>query len=469
MDITLIDPKGVTKGLNVGLAYLAGSLISHGYKVRVVDLNNRYDNFEKRIKQIDSDIVGISLKSAIVSGAKPIFNLIGENRRIQFKICGGAHITVAGRDFIKEYGFDIGFIGEAENTILNFLEYAMGKRDINKVGNIWYHDKKDGTIHYFNESEHEQQDLDILPFPVYEVFDSFRGYIENYPLITSRGCPFLCTFCCVGKVSGKKWRSRSVDNVLKELFEAQEKYRFKKFHIIDDNFTLNIERAKGFCRTLIESGLNKEWSCPNGVRADRLDEELLSLMKISGCTSINVGIESGVERIFNKLKKGETLADIERAIKLAKKIGIKVNGFFILGLPGSKYEDDMQSIAYSEALGLDDALFNIVSIYPGTQLWESINSDKQIRILRDWTDSLHFGGEVEPVFETESYLSSERKKAFYISNLKRRHYLVVVGENGSTAKRAFRLLRIIWKYDRNSLFSHILFIFKNIRKVLSYV
>ncbi len=466
MDITLIDPAGVTKGLNVGLAYLAGSLISHGYRVKVIDLNNRHDNFENRIKRIESGTIGISLKSAVVSSAKQVINLIHDNNQIQFKICGGAHITVAGRDFIEKYNFDAGIIGEAENTIVNFLEHAKGNRDIADVGNIWYRDKKNGTIHRFGWHEHKQS-LDVLPFPVYEVFDSFRGSIEDYPLVTSRGCPYLCTYCCVGEVSGRKWRARSIDNILMELHEAQEKYHFKKFHIIDDNFTLNTERAMDFCRRLVKSGLNKEWHCPNGVRADRLDEELLTLMKMAGCTSINIGIESGVEKIFNKLKKGETFADIEKAVKMAKEIGIKVNGFFILGFPGSTYEDDMKSVAYSKTLELDDALFNLISIYPGTELWEIINNDKQIRILRDWTDSFHFGSEAEPVFDTENYVASNRKKAFYTSNLRRRHYLVVVGETGSIFRRAFRLFKIIWKYDRNSLFAHIFFIFRNIRKVIS--
>ncbi len=468
MDITLIDPTGATKGLNAGLAYLAGALLSAGKKVRVLDLNNRRDNIEKRIRQIDSGIAGVSLKSATVASSKPILNLLNENKKIQFKLCGGPHITVAGRDFIEKYGFDAGITGEAENTIVNFLEYAEGRRDLGSIGNIWHRDKATGDICHFSLKEHEQS-LDLLPFPDYEVFDSFRGVIDDYPLLTSRGCPYHCIYCCVGAVSGRKWRARGVDNIINELLEAQKKYHFKKFHIIDDNFTLDTGRAKDFCRRLIESGLQKEWHCPNGVRADRLDEELLALMKISGCSSINIGIESGVKKVFDSLKKGEALADIEQTVKSAKKTGIRVNGFFILGLPGSSYADDMNSLEYSEALGLNDALFNLISIYPGTELWENITGDKRIKILRDWTDSFHFGGNAEPVFETEDYAAEDRKKAFYISNLKRRHYLVIAGETGSVLKRALTALKIILKYDRGSFFSHAFFILKNMRKVLSHV
>ncbi|MBI4710617.1 MAG: radical SAM protein [Nitrospirae bacterium] len=468
MDITLIDPTGATKGLNAGLAYLAGSLLSKGKTVRVIDLNNRQDNFEQRIRQIDSGIVGVSLKSATAASSKPLIKLLNENKKIRFIICGGPHITVAGRDFIEKYGFDAGVIGEAENTIVNFLEYAEGRRDLGSIGNIWHRDKTTGDICHFGLKEHEQN-LDLLPFPDYEVFDSFRGLIEDYPLLTSRGCPYQCIYCCVGAVSGRKWRAREVDNIIKELLEAQKKYHFKKFHIIDDNFTLDTGRAKDFCRRLLESGLQKEWHCPNGVRADRLDEELLSLMKMSGCSSINIGVESGVQKVFDSLKKGEALADIEQAIKSAEKTGIRVNGFFILGLPGSTYADDMKSLEYSEALGLNDALFNLISIYPGTELWENITGDKRIKILRDWTDSFHFGGNAEPVFETEDYAAKDRKKAFYISNLKRRHYLVVAGETGSVLKRALTALKIILKYDRHSFFSHAFFILKNMRKVLSHV
>jgi radical SAM superfamily enzyme YgiQ (UPF0313 family) len=250
---------------------------------------------------------------------------------------------------------------------------------------------------------------------------------------------------------------------------AKTKYQIKSFQIIDDNFTLDIDRAKNFCRKLIELRFGIGWHCPNGVRADRLDEELLVLMKQSGCMSINIGIESGVEKIFNGLNKGEELKDIERTIRIAKKVGLRVNGFFIIGIPGATATDDMCSLSYAKNLGLDDMFFNLINIYPGTVLWDRIRNDRKMRILHNWTDSFHFGTEARPVFESENYTAAEMTDVFCISNLRQRHYLAVLGYGDSVLKKGMRLLAIIWKCDRANLFSHLLYLVLNMKKVLKHV
>jgi radical SAM superfamily enzyme YgiQ (UPF0313 family) len=458
----------MTQGFNVGLAYLASSLEEAGHAVEVVDLNNRTDRSEQRVADIKADVAGISLKSAIIAITDPIIDLMCENTSIGWRFCGGPHITVAGAEFMEQYPlFDVGFSGESEYAVSRVLEIIENHGDFSSVENIWYRAERGGALKRSTGKPARIADLDSLPFARFEVFDSYEGKVEDYPLLTSRGCPYKCIYCSVCEVSGRTWRARSVDSVIEELRRAKNHYGASKFHLIDDNFTMNMKRAKSFCEELIRQDLNLEWSCPNGVRADRLDDELLGLMKRSGCAAINVGIESGVERIFAVLKKGETLADVDKAVRAAKKAGIEVNGFFIIGLPGATIEDDLRSLQYSFELGLDDALFNLLNIYPGTELWDMVHQDEEMRILKDWKSAFHFG-KVEPVIDSEDYPAEDRKRMFYMANLKRRHYLVVVGETGNLMARAMQLLMIILKYDRSSFFSHLWHLVSNYRKIIQY-
>ena len=217
---------------------------------------------------------------------------------------------------------------------------------------------------------------------------------------------------------GKKWRARSPKNVINELIQAKEKYQSKEFKILDDNFTLNMNRIKDICQLLINEKISLGWSCPNGIRVDNLDKESLRLMKESGCYSISFGIESGNEEVFDRINKGEKLADIENAVRIAKNIGLEVNGFFIIGLPGSTYEKDKESMEFAKKLKLNSAQFGILVPYPGTAVWKWINRNKNVKILMDWKKGFHIGFKPSPVFETTDYTAKEMLKAFYLANLK---------------------------------------------------
>ncbi|MFC1570968.1 B12-binding domain-containing radical SAM protein [Candidatus Margulisiibacteriota bacterium] len=196
---------------------------------------------------------------------------------------------------------------------------------------------------------------DGLPFPDYELFDSFKVFqknwrkgLWNYAIMTSLGCPFQCTFCMSRK---RKWQDRSARNCYEELRAAKEKWRIKSFEIIDDCFNVNKKRAIEFCR-LVE-GLGLKWLCTNGLRADLFDEELAQAMKKAGCYQANFGVESADPEVLKSIKKGETIEQIEAAVKTAKKHFKKVNGFFIIGLPGSSYEKDLASLKWAKKLGIN--------------------------------------------------------------------------------------------------------------------
>lgn len=247
----------------------------------------------------------------------------------------------------------------------------------------------------------------------------FYGYVYNLEVeddhtYTVNG--IAVSNCNVPTVIGRKFRTRSGENILEELRYAQAKYGSKEFKVLDDNFTLQMDRAKDICQLFIEEKLDMKWTCPNGIRADRLDEELCSLMKQAGCYSMSIGVESGDPEVFDKIKKGEKLEDVERGIKLAQAAGIKVHGFFIIGLIGSTYEADKRSMEFAKRLGIT-ASWGILVPYPGTEVWEQVKNDANARILRDWKQGFHIGARPKAVFDTPEYTAEERVRAYYYANM----------------------------------------------------
>lgn len=449
-NIVLIDPEGYTRGLNVGLGYLSAILVKNEYNLKVLDYNNNARKKDKRLESVrKADFVGISIKTLTVENGVNLARKIKQVNKDVKIVCGGPHVILDGLDFLKEHEeFDIGVVGEGEEAL---LEIVSGK-DLNEIKGIIYRSKRD----IFSTPRMEwNKNLDEIPFPNYDYFDSVPEVIKSagYPILTSRGCPFNCTYCSVREISGRAWRARSPQNILDELHHAKDKHKIKEFYIVDDNFTLNMNRAKDFCQMLVSEKMNLNWSCPNGVRADSLDKELLCLMKESGCTSISLGIESGVPEVFGRIKKGEKLDDIENAVKMAKDCGVKVFGFFIIGLPGSTFELDKKSVEFAKRIGLKKATWNLLVPYPRTEVWRWVQENGIV--LRDWKEGYHFGAKPKIVFETREYTERERIDAFYSANLAAQNYAALVNENAPIIGSTYNLLKVILKYDSKNILSHL--------------
>ncbi len=409
MKIVFIDPKGVWEGLNNGLAYIASGIREHD--VKVIDFVNKAGNVEKRLEAVkDADFIGISIKSFTLDESIMAAEMVRKINPDAKIIAGGPHVMVDGYNLMKDSPvFDIGIFGEAEYA---FKELLSGK-PLEEIDGIIF---RKGGVLVNNKPREWITDLDSLPFPTYEAFDSVETHVENWPLVTSRGCPYTCTYCNVPKVIGRKFRTRSGESIVKELKYAKEKYGSTEFKVLDDNFTLLMDRAKEICKLMIKENLDMKWTCPNGIRADRLDEELCSLMKEAGCYSVSIGVESGDPEVFDKIKKGEKLEDVEKGINLAKAAGIKVHGFFIIGLLGSTYESDKRSMEFAKKMGIT-ASWGILVPYPGTEVWEQIKKDPKSRILKDWKEGFHIGARPKPVYDTEEYTAEERVKAYYKANM----------------------------------------------------
>ena len=415
MKVLLIDPPGWQKhSLNLGLAYLAGAIRLLNFDVQILDMNS-HAYFEESLKKIIADYnpnaIGISIKTATANTSIETFRLLKNLFPKIIYIAGGPHITLCGKEFIEENKeVDFAIIGEGEISLISLIKNIHDKKkDFSNIDGICY--RKNGNI-VFNTSK--KLDVSKLPFPRFEYIKDMDLTDFRYPLLTSRGCPYGCIFCCVGLIAGKKWRAREPQDVVNELLQAKDNYQISSFEIMDDNFTFDVDRAKDICRLLIKKKIRLDWWCHNGLRADKLDSELLALMKRSGCRSIALGIESGDENVFGNINKGERLSDIIRAVKMIKKAGIKCVGYFIVGLPGDSIDSTKNTVKFQRRLGLSDYKYNILIPYPGTRMWDIVR--ERGRLLIDIRGAYHFGDSIEIPFETDQISRRTIEKCHYLAN-----------------------------------------------------
>ncbi len=230
-------------------------------------------------------------------------------------------------------------------------------------------------------------DLDHYGIPAWELIrpDSYPGFIydEYYPILTTRGCPYPCTYCNTPRLSGRKLRHRSVEHVLEELRFLRKRYNISRFSIVDDEFTLDRRYAMHFCEALIDAALNLRWDCPVGVRLDSLDPELLQTMEKAGCESMAVGIETGsarMQKLIQKKVKVETIR--EKAFMIAGCSRIKIIGYFMLGFPDETEAEVYETIRLAASLPLTRANFNIVIPIPGTAIFDEALHDGKLALDR---------------------------------------------------------------------------------------
>jgi radical SAM superfamily enzyme YgiQ (UPF0313 family) len=386
MKVCLIDPQTEcnTNVLNVGLAYIGASLKQLKHEVTVADMA-RVPGCDLRKKCSDVDMVGVSVKTQTYRHAQEVTRTVKSDIRRPVTVWGGPHVTLLNESLIDENPEVDHFIaGEGEF----FTEYLGGKLSHRAL----------------------TEDLDTLPFPDYTIFDSYPQLLSvgSYPFIATRGCPCNCSFCSVPLVSGRRVRRRSVANCMLEIQQAVNR-GFNRIQVLDDNFTFDVDAAKEFCRAI--KTLNISWYDPNGIRADRFDDELARLMRESHCDLISFGVESGDPDVYKQIGKGECLEDIERSVEIAQKHGLFVNCYFIIGLPGSTFEKDLTSLKWAIAHKVK-ADFNMMVPYPGTRLW----SWAQDKLIDKQRVGAHFGKLVYPIFETEQYKAQAMMDAFLIFN-----------------------------------------------------
>ena len=428
MEILLVQPvKDKKHTLNLmpplGLGYLASS-VRHSHNVRILDcvkegmdLKDFKDHVEKNIP----DVIGFTVFSCDLESVKKSIKIVKEINSGIITVAGGPHPSGDPQGAMAYLDFlDFVFAGESEKGFPLLMEQLSRKSDERNFkdipGLVW---KKNGNIN--SNPKIFIENLDTIEFPSWDLLElnTYKGvpngvFTKQYPfapIIVTRGCPYLCTFCSAHNIVGRKLRHRSIDNVIKEIKILYEKYGIKEIHIEDDNFTFDLGFAKEFCNRLIKLGLPLTYSCPNGVRLDRIDKELLVLMKKAGFYNIYVGVESGSPRILKHMRKNLSLEEIAKKVDLIKEVGLEASGYFILGYPEETISDMEKTILFASVLNLDWAQFATFIPIPGSDILKD-EYVKKIADATNWSDFFNTDVPFAPRGVSKKQLKKMQKKAF---------------------------------------------------------
>ena len=402
----------------LNLLYLSAYLESKKIPVKILDgqVNDlREQGLIRVIKQFNPNIVGISCHTPLVYPAHQIAKTVKRFCPQITVIMGGPHPSILPEGTIADENVDIVVRGEGEITLFELVKAIESGANLNSILGITYRDN--GKI-VTNPDRPLTTDLDSLPLPsrhlipIREYHPQADIYYRSPStiMITSRGCPYKCIFCASRRISGHKYRVRSPEKVIEEIDILVNQYGIRNIGIADDNFIVNRKRTEQICDIIIREGYNRrmDWSC--ALRADGVDVPLLKKMRTAGCRCICVGIETGSQRLMGILNKHLKLEKVEEGVKMMRKAGIKVRGTFLLGVPSETKEETLQTINFAKKLNLDFAKFNIITPYPGTELYEMA---KKRGLVGDTTWSRLIPGigfsEAEPVFVPEGRDPKELK------------------------------------------------------------
>jgi len=422
-----------------------------GHKVSVLDLNVQPNDLEKKVKSID--LVGITTVTNTIKASWELCERVKESNPYVTTVLGGPHATALPQESLYQPAVDVVVRGEGEETIVELCDKQEKGGSLEDVDGISY--KKNGRIHH-NRNRKLIKNLENLPFPAYHLFpmEKYTGPHATFlkrrwrgcaVVLTSRGCPYNCVFCCK-ETFGRQFRYRSPENVVEEIRFLIDNYRINFFGVEDDAFTLIKSRASEICNLIVKEGLDITWETSNGIRVDSVSLQLFEDMKKAGCIRVWYGTESGSQRVLDHIiNKGTTLQQAEEAVKLAKKVKFEVGTFWVLGNPGETREDLDMTINFAIKLDPDYATFTIATPYPGTRLYEMI---KDRLLITDWDLYGHYQGKA--FFEYDE--TTPELVEHYFKRAYRKFYL-----------RPSFILRTFLKTGANTNFLGIL---KNIAQVM---
>ncbi|MEM5831939.1 MAG: radical SAM protein [Candidatus Aenigmatarchaeota archaeon] len=431
------------------LAYTAAILEKDGHEVFMIDCfaeNMSEKKYLKKIEKISPEVVIIETSTPTLNSDLTIAKRIKEQIN-PIVIFSGTHASVFPRELIKNNWIDIVFVGEYELTAKETLNILEKKRRIDllkKVRGLVL--KSNGKIVYTGKRE-LIKDLDSLPYPARDLLPLEKYYdglvgSPQIQMMSMRGCVFKCPYCLWPFTFFKHTiRLRDPKKVVDEIEFVIEKYKPKYLYFDDDIFTFNTERVMKFCRELEIRDINIKWGAM--TRPELLTEKLMEEMYSAGCVALKIGVESANYALLKKIKRYYTLSYVRKIFKTAKKIGIKTQALYILGLPGENEESIKRTIRFSRNLS-DKAQFLLLTPYPGTPFYELYKKrgwlidEKNWELFNPFTPSVNLPG-LSPKelknFQIKAY------KNFYMKKLRFNALFYSIKKDGM--KRTF-IRSILW-------------------------
>lgn len=417
MKILLVSPNfGSDAGRPLlGLAYIA-SVIESKHIVHILDLalySENLDKLDSFLDEFNPEVVGITCYTLTYPTSMSIANHVKKRGKNIITIMGGVHPTIRPDDCINE---DVDFVvrGEGEETFPEILDYLEGIGELSNIKGISY--KRDGNNTH-NSPRPTLTDLNKYPFPARHLLELDKYSQPIITIMTSRGCPFNCIYCCRA-VMGKKYTAQTPERVIEEIKEAMKTSKHTHILFVDDLFTFDKKRVEEICKLIILNNINITWSCSSRVTS--VDKELLELMKKAGCTRIGFGVESGDDKILKSLRKGVTVEQTRKTFRDCKEVGIETAAFFMIGAPEDTRETVLKTIDFAIELDPINVSWSIVTPFPGTGLWEQMGMDESV--INGWNDFGHLNENNTTSFDIKNLKKEEISELYLKADLTwRRH------------------------------------------------
>lgn len=476
MRVLLINPRfqlpiDTRTTPHLGIAYLAAVSERRGDEVRVFDMDVEDVPLRDFVREYQPDIVGITSNTPQV---KQGWHAAREIKAVLdvLIVQGGPHVSALPEESASRPEIDVVARGEGEETWINLCEVIerakkqnpnfkssdllnTADKTLDGVLGITYQ-ASDGKIRHTHERP-SIADLDALPFPAYKYFKMERYTSlqpamdaikmgKSFSIMTSRGCPYRCTFCSQS-VMAEKWRARSPESVVKEWAHLVRDLGAQEIGILDDSANINRKRLHDMADLLINEKLNHvPWILINGIRANLADEDLLRHLKQAGLLRLAFGVETGDEDILESIDKRVTHEQIRQAFKNAKKVGLETVGFFIIGLPGDTEVTMEKTIKFACELDPLVANFSMMTPYPGTKVWEQVHRNGGQMLVKDWQDYVFFEGKARfEMGETTAAVQEKKWKEAYRRFYLRPHRILMTLTRKPTWQHFPRTLRMALK------------------------
>jgi radical SAM superfamily enzyme YgiQ (UPF0313 family) len=404
----------------LGIQTLAPVPRQRGYRVQMFDTCHprmKAEHIAQAMAQESPDLVALSFLSTTTY---PAVTHMARRLKLQAPkipvIVGGPFATLNADRILGDCpDIDCVGVGEGEELLPDYLEHLD---DPGLVADLAW--RRGGKI-VGNPPRPLLRDLDQFPYP--DRASLPIDYIESLPLDvpavlsldkfctvqTSRGCPYSCVYCDIPSLGEGRWRIRSPEHVLGELQELNDA-GYRSIYLTDDHFLINRKRIDGICRGIIERKLKLHWGCEG--RVDAVGIEQLPVMRQAGCTFLAFGVEAGTQKVLNRLNKKQTPAQVQHAVREAKRQGIaRVHGFFVVGSPEETEEEIMESFRFAARLELDTFGFNRLCAYRGTPLWQEYVARGLIDDQRDW-DKWFKCSDIDPTALPSAVVNRLRAKGY---------------------------------------------------------
>lgn len=419
MKIVFVQPKAyrhkpahVFEPLNLG--YLASYLKTNGFSDITIRISALENEDEIITDASQADIVGFTATSPMMTDGRLLAKKIRKLNPETFIVFGGTHPSAVPECTLEDQNIDVVVRGEGEVTFLELVRAVQTRSPLNEIDGISYRQRSE--IRHCPDRE-LIRDINKLPFPARDLLLQDK-FIDKFAegtgkrlswVLSSRGCPFSCTYCASHQVWTRNWRYRSHENLFEEIKELVEKYNLQHINFADDTFTVNRERCLQFCDLMMREKQKITWAC--NVHVNTATRDMFETMRMAGCTEVWMGVESGSPLILKELKKSSDIGRIKDAFCWSKEAGLKRHAYLMIGSPSETLDTISETERLVDEIQPDYAALTILTPYPGCELFQQAKDSGYAEDNQDWSVvDLHFSVTMPTKYMTKEQISEEHDK-----------------------------------------------------------